>query len=165
MNCICTGFVEGVKLSFQKDALTNDRLYSLFERLKNHLYYEHCSQQINLIHILSVLITQVSFNDVFCLYFGFEFRTIIVLLWIRFSIFYSLILIVLGLFSFVTLVFSTHLELEIAKYIHSFVSSQLDILFPHYETLKNRLLMIFSVEGLPDQVESLLIKAYRLIRF
>ena len=164
MNCICTGFVEGVKLSFQKDALTNDRLYSLFERLKNHLYYENCSQQINLIHILSVLITQVSFSDVFCIF------------WFRVQNDYRPALdpffdILLSHSDrsrsiFVRyLIFSTHFELEIAKYIHSFVSSQLDILVPHYETLKNRFLMIFSVDGLPDQVESLLIKAYRLIRF
>lgn len=73
VNCICKGFVDGVKLSFQKDALTNDRLYSLFERLKNHLYYENCSQQLDLIRILSVLITQVSFKDVVaCSHYNLE---------------------------------------------------------------------------------------------
>lgn len=69
VNCICKGFVDGVKHSCMKDTLTNDRLYLLFERLKNHLYYEICSQQVDLIRILSVLITQISFKDVFLFVF------------------------------------------------------------------------------------------------
>ena len=56
---------------------------------------------------------------------------------------------------------STALESEIAKYIHSFVSSKLEILAPQYEMIKNRVLMLLSVDGLSDQIQSLLIKSYR----
>ena len=164
VNCICKGFVDGVKLSFQKDTLTNDRLYLLFERLKNHLYYENCSQQLDLIRILSVLITQVTFKDVFACfccdlerlsscfgsifrYFTFSFR--------EFKVD----------FRFFFLIDSTSLEAEIAKYIHSFVSSQLEIILPQYEAFKNRYLMLLSVDGLSDQIQSLLIKSYRVFVF
>lgn len=69
------------------------------------------------------------------------------------------------IFDLLYIIDSTTVESEISKYIYSFVSSQLEILVPHYEMMKIRLLNLLSVDGLSDQIQSQVIKSLSIFSF